>query len=386
MGAYHHCFEMMKKIGLKVEDFFESQPFDITIIGDEVLQLKASRNLTAPWHLFVGGLFAKGLSFSEKNAFYRLIKQLKRPSEDCPADIWLLSLGQTESLIERFWSPLCLGALTTPVSNASAFLLYEVLHQVFFTQARNSDWYFPTQTLDRIFPLPAVKWLATKGAHLHLKSRVSKILLKENKAIGVEIGGQSFHADYVILATAPRAAKKIFETSDLDSLALMIDQIKSEPISTLYLQFPPTATIGQPMLGFSDPILQWVFDRGITHGTPGLLAVVTSSFDAIGEIGTAEFSQAIVSRLTAYFPYLGSNQPITKWIRDRHGAISATPGCQEYRPRNRTYVPGLWLAGDYCHTPYPSTIEGAMMSGQQCIKSIKKMRNSVQQGVITLEI
>ena len=373
MGAYLVCFEMMEKIGLDPGDFFQRKPFSVTIIGDKLLNLE-SRGTRAPWHLILGGMFASGLSFSEKRSFLPFLRHFSPPKEDISAEEWLLSLGQTPQLIDRLWAPICLAALTTPIERASALLLHNVLEMTFFKAAPYSDWCFPTKTLDEIFPDPAALWLQSKGAQVHLRKRVTDLIIEDDRCTGIVVGGEKILSDAVVLATGPRATSAMLSKQPaLSCISKQIEALGAEPISTLYLQYPEHVTLGQPMLGFSDPFIQWVFDRGISHNTPGLLAVITSGHADLINMPSQVFTQMLTAQLGDMCPFLRSYQPKSKWIRDRQGAISAHVGCQEIRPHNRTLVEGFWLCGDYCITPYPSTLEGAMLSGKQCAEQIDKM-------------
>jgi uncharacterized protein with NAD-binding domain and iron-sulfur cluster len=49
--------------------------------------------------------------------------------------------------------------------------------------------------------------------------------------------------------------------------------------------------------------------------------------------------------------------------RERGATFRAAPGTDALRPPNTTKVPGLFLAGAWCDTGWPATMEGAVRSG-----------------------
>ena len=51
-------------------------------------------------------------------------------------------------------------------------------------------------------------------------------------------------------------------------------------------------------------------------------------------------------------------------LKEARATFSVTPGLDQYRPHQRTGLPGLYLAGDWTATEWPSTMEGAIRSGR----------------------
>jgi len=114
------------------------------------------------------------------------------------------------------------------------------------------------------------------------------------------------------------------------------------------------------MLGFSDRLAQWAFDRGTLSGHRGLIAVVLSAGGAHEALTHAELAAAIHAELAAGLPGL----PPPRWhrvIAERRATFSCRPGL--VRPGNATPVRGLVLAGDYTASDYPATLEAAIRSG-----------------------
>ncbi len=62
---------------------------------------------------------------------------------------------------------------------------------------------------------------------------------------------------------------------------------------------------------------------------------------------------------------LDIDAPLPRWqlVRERRATFSATPEQDARRPPAATALANLWLAGDWTRTGLPSTIEGAIRSG-----------------------
>jgi uncharacterized protein with NAD-binding domain and iron-sulfur cluster len=73
-------------------------------------------------------------------------------------------------------------------------------------------------------------------------------------------------------------------------------------------------------------------------------------FDALGEL----------------FPPAREAQLVSSFVTREHAAtFRATPGIESLRPSSTTATPGLFLAGAWCNTGWPATMEGAIRSGNE---------------------
>jgi len=51
-------------------------------------------------------------------------------------------------------------------------------------------------------------------------------------------------------------------------------------------------------------------------------------------------------------------------LKEARATFSVVPGLDAFRPNQATQWPGLYLAGDWTATEWPSTMEGAVRSGR----------------------
>ena len=65
-------------------------------------------------------------------------------------------------------------------------------------------------------------------------------------------------------------------------------------------------------------------------------------------------------------------------IRDSYKAV---PGCQEFRPSQKSPIKNFFLAGDYTMQKYLASMEGAVLSGKLCAESINKEYSKAPQNV-----
>jgi len=57
-------------------------------------------------------------------------------------------------------------------------------------------------------------------------------------------------------------------------------------------------------------------------------------------------------------------------LKEARATFSVTPGLEKYRPEQATGIAGLYLAGDWTRTAWPSTMEGAVRSGRLAAEAI----------------
>lgn len=122
------------------------------------------------------------------------------------------------------------------------------------------------------------------------------------------------------------------------------------------------------MIGLSNGLGQWVFDRGQLCQQHGLLAVVISGAGLHLNLSQAQLAEAVTAQLQQAFPELG--KPLWhKVITEKRATYACKPDL--IRPLQQTALPNFYLAGDYCYADYPATIEGAVRSGLICAELIQ---------------
>ncbi len=131
----------------------------------------------------------------------------------------------------------------------------------------------------------------------------------------------------------------------------------------------PVTTL--PFAAAVDSPVQWVFDR--THisglaaadrGRSQYLAISLSAADDYAEVPAARLKEQFVPALAELFPAARQARIAEFFVtRERRATFRQVPGSGPLRPRARTRLPGLVLAGAWTDTGWPDTMEGAVRSG-----------------------
>lgn len=372
LGAYTAVLELIKTLGVDESEVLMRLPLDLELRSPRGFALRLrTPALPAPLHLAWGLLTADGLALSERLAALRGLPGLMRRSggEDMSVSGLLRRHGQPPAVIERLWAPLCLGALNAPPDQASAAVFLQVLKEAFGGRRAASQLLIPRRDLEAVLPGPACAYLRRRGAELHLRAPVEALEVSGGHIRGVRSRAGRIEAETVILATGPRAARRLLSPlAGTADLVRDLDALAAAPITTVYLRYPPQTALPRPMLGLLDGPGQWVFDRRHS-GQPGVMAVVISGEGPHDRLDKAALAAQVAGQLAALFPHWPAPAD-SRVIREKLATFRCRPGVERHRPEHRGPLPGLWLAGDYTDTGLPATLEGAVRSGLKCAQHV----------------
>lgn len=325
----------------------------------------------APFHLFIGLWSARGLGFFDKLAASRWMRSILDSRGDiADTSVSQLIANQPSTVRTLLWEPLCMAALNTRPDQASARIFRQVLAASFGKTQSHSDLLFPRKDLTRLFPAPASRQVMARRGEIRLQTRVIALRADRHR-IQVSSSGSIMDFDRVIVAVAPQhVAALCAEIPELNDVCRIVKSYRYEVIATVYLQYPQDVRLSRPMLSLEGGPAQFVFDRGHTHGQPGLLACVISAASALLGHPRSEWTGGIERQISRIFAL-----PAPSWqkaIVEKQATYLCSPNTR--KPSNDTPHPLVFLAGDYTTGPYPATLESAMTSG---VKSAQTLLNSL---------
>lgn len=375
IGAYKDTLKLLKTIGLNIDDVLQRHILDWQVYSPHHKKIRVQTyTAPAPFHLLLGLIMAKGLKWREKlsamSLGHKLWKGASIGENDISVTSWLQQHRQPQRLITAFWEPLCLATLNTPLKEASAKTFVRVLSDAFLHSASASDYLIPRQDLSSTFVDPAMTFIEKNNGHITLAQRVDKVLVENNQVIGVECQGVTLKSDHVIISTPPNITATILNgIPSLNRLSTQLSSFTYQPICTVYLRYPEQTHIPMlPVMGMTETVSQWLFDRRVCQ-QPGVIAVVISSSGQHMALENDELIKTVTRELQACFPDWPAH--ITaKVIREKRATFACNVGIDSIRPQTETAVNGLFLAGDHVDTGYPATLEGAVQSGIRAAQAI----------------
>lgn len=377
LGAYTRLLAKLEQVGVREEEVFERRPLNLHMSradgADIVIRAPA---LPAPLNLLAAVVTAKGLTMREQWALFRCMRSMAVTGldflRDCTVQEWLIEQRQPAAVINGFWEPLCLAALTTSSTRASLRVFLRVLRDAFSHRQSGSDLLLIKRPLSAVFPLPARRFIEQYHGKVRVGDRVQELMVENGRCFGVKLRDGAIEADHVVLATAPEDARRLLiGYPECVPIGGQLSALFYEPITTVYLRYPRPPTVRAPMMGLLDMTGQWLFDH-TPWGEDGLIAVVISGAGKHMRTPRHVLGQQVAAELSERF----HDWPVASEIvvlRERRAALACRVDVDRLRPGNATPMAGLWLTGDYTYGRYPSTLEAAVRSGERCAELISSM-------------
>jgi hydroxysqualene dehydroxylase len=248
----------------------------------------------------------------------------------------------------RIWEPLCVAALNTAATEASARLFARLLRTALAGGTKALVPYVFPSGLSAALVAPAVATLAAHGSQLRFRHR---LLAAHADRLDFDDGPVALSPDdRVVLALPPWAlSPAIGDPPGLPIRAIVNAHFR--------LDQPAALPGGKAFLGLTGGLSQWLALRD------DVLSVTVSAADTLA----AETAESIGAKLwREVATILGTPkapQPPTRIMKERRATIAHGPDHLRLRPGPHGRHPGQFLAGDWLDSPWPCTIEAAIISG-----------------------
>ena len=323
--------------------------------------------LPAPMHQAMSFLRAPMLDWKDKLAIASGLMHFLRgyPSSDVESFAsWLARTGQTPRAIRHFWEPVVIGALNDGFDRCSVKYAGKIFHETFLRSAEGGRLGIPAAPLTE-FLAPVVELAQRLGVRVKLRTGVEGIVRDGNRwAIRTAEG--TLTADTVILATDFTQAGKLM--ADLGGAKLHASEFVSAPITTVHLWYDRDVTdLDHAIL--LDTRIQWMFSKSRIRGWEAgrgsyLELVISASWEEIG-MGREQILASALREVELFFPKVREARLVKSGVlKEARATFSVVPRLDQFRPPQTTELPGLYLAGDWTATEWPSTMEGAVRSGR----------------------
>jgi hydroxysqualene dehydroxylase len=369
IGAYRDTLALMRTVGLNPDALLQRLPLDLRFADGQGLCLP---DWPMPLNLLAGLGRAQGWQLQDKASLIQASWRLQRAGFTCDLTWTVAQLCEDASLSHRVMQqliePLCLSALNTPVNNASATVFLRVLQDALLGGSGSSDLLVPRVDLAQLLPDTCLQWLRARGAHIHLGQRMhASALEKLHQAAPPQ--------QAVLLACPPWEAARL--TADIaPKWAYPCADLPHTAIATVYLRCTNAGYAGlpRPMIALHSDAqapAQFVFDRGALTNQPGLLAAVVSACNTERDEVTEQVHDQVCEQLEL------SHLEVVQTVVEKRATLACTPMLNRPEP---FIAKGLWACGDYICGPYPSTLEGAVRSGQQVVTQLSQVADRQRLG------
>jgi squalene-associated FAD-dependent desaturase len=261
------------------------------------------------------------------------------------------------NLAHRLVEPLAIAALNTQPDAGLARLLGAVVRETLMLGGAACIPRFPRTSLGDSLIDPAIAVLREAGADIHFSRRIAAIDIVGNTITTLQTP-DGFIAidktDTVILAVPPWIA------ADLLPGLSAPDEFES----ILNIHFLADAAPGEAgFVGLVGGAAEWVFVK------PGHVSVTVSAANRMVDRAAEDIAAAVWPDVCAALG-LDGPMPAFRVVKERRATFAATAAQDRKRPKSRTGLKNLALAGDWTATGLPATIEGAIRSGASAARII----------------
>lgn len=333
--------------------------------------------LPAPLHQTMSFLKAPMLDLRDKAGIAVGLSHFLRgyPADDAESFAnWLRRTKQTQRAIRHFWEPVVWGALNDDFERCSVKYAGKVFHETFLRSAQGGRLAIPAAPLSEFFA-PVVDHARALGVNVRERSAVEAISRDGDGAWRARVGDDVYTAETLLLATdfaqAAKLLKDFAEVLPQEGMKRFV----AAPITTVHLWFDRDVTEMDHAV-LLDTRIQWMFAKSRIRGWAAergsYLELVISASWAELKMGRQEILDGALEEAQKFFPKMrGATLLKSGVLKEARATFSVTPGLDAVRPTQATGEKGLYLAGDWTRTEWPSTMEGAVRSGRLAAGAVR---------------
>jgi squalene-associated FAD-dependent desaturase len=266
-------------------------------------------------------------------------------------------LDRDSELYRRLIDPLMVAALNIDTPSGSSRLAAQVARETLLRGGQACRPLVFERGLSTAFVDPALTFLAERGRTVRFEHEAEALTLSDRGVASIRFrdGELALGTDEAVVLAVPAYA-----AAALVPGLTAPDQFRA--IINIHYDLAPPA--GTPfMTGVLGRTVEWIF--AFRHR----ISVTISHADRLLALPRQELAETVWREIT---DILGMDAPLPKWqlVRERRATFAATPEQNALRPGAKTQWSNLILAGDWTDTGLPSTIEGAIRSGQRAAENL----------------
>ncbi len=342
--------------------------------------------LPAPLHTTPSFLASRCFSVADKLAIARGIRYFllhTPPDQGENFAQWLVRFKQTPAAVERFWKPVLASALNESPELISMRYAAKVFREVFLFSPQGGRMGVPRVPLSVLYG-KAADYIAARGGEVLLRTGVDAIQASGSQWL-LRSGAESFSSDAVVLALPFEALQRLLPAMPAapgaERLAADLAQFRHSPITSVHLWFDRVVTdLDHAVL--LDRTIEWLYNKSRlqpayrTH--PGsYLELVVSASKSLVPMERQQIIDTAMRELAEFLPEVNNavllKAAVTKEVR---ATYSIFPGLDALRPTAESPWRGIFLAGDWTATGWPSTMEGAARSGFLAAEAVARLQGS----------
>ena len=338
----------------------------------------------APMHAAIDFLRAPMLSLADKLAISRGLTEFLHgcpKNDDESFAAWLNRTHQTEPAKRHFWGPVINGALNDSFENCSTKYAGQVFHESFLKSAQAGSLGIPNVPLSELYTAIASS-IISNGGEVIFRANVETITSLPNGCWYVRAGESEYETAALVLAISYEQLQQLLpqlpQGDAAINLAAKLTHFIHSSITTIHLWYDREIT-NLDHAALLDTSIEWIFNKSRIRHWPAergtYVELVISASKKQVEMSREEILTPALRELESFFPAAHTATLLKSAVlKEAHATFSVTPGLDAFRPVQATEWPGLFLAGDFTATGWPSTMEGAVRSGYLVAEAVAKKK------------
>jgi 15-cis-phytoene desaturase len=282
-----------------------------------------------------------------------------------------------EETIHRLLVPLTAGLFFIPPERYSAYVFFgPFVHALKrFYRVRIGAF---RGGMTEVLADPIVERIVKLGGTVTTNAPVTRLIVANNRVQGVRVNDETDYAcDYVVMAASLSPAHQIIRASSLEHAFPELLSLPAMPEVNLQLEFSrPAWPVDRTVFGVGTSLITFTEQSRTTFtAKAGRLSIILTPPDKI--IGLKD--EEIFEIFKRDAPKLGIDTThVVNYRVIRHHAdfYLLSPNMNKLRPRTRTSVEGLFLAGDYVRQSFMATMEGAVITGNNAAREVIAAKKS----------
>jgi zeta-carotene desaturase len=279
---------------------------------------------------------------------------------------WLHQQEQTTPAIDRFWRVVLVSALNEELDRTDANYGILVFWKAFLSNSAGFGMGVPAVPLADLYASCA-EGIERSGGEVRTRCSVNELCVTNGAISGIRIEPEGKPAaDYYVCAIPFDRLLKILppDVRAMETFA-SLEHLRVSPITGIHMWFD-RPVMSEPFLTSVEGTIQWVFNR-----TGDYVQIVISASYELSNRSQPEIVDICRNELSGLLPGVQSaDLKRAVVIRENSATFSPAPGCDQWRPPQKTSIRNLFLAGDWTKTGWPATMEGAVRSGYQAAEAI----------------
>ena len=282
----------------------------------------------------------------------------------------LRAMGVRPRAIEWFWRSAVLALLNVPLEQCSGASMM----RIFRLMIGRSGWHFgfPKVGLAQLYVPGCCRAVLRSGGQVLFGARVQALRVEEGRLVGVEThDGHVLAARHCVLAAPPQDVAALAGGEPLlQGLATAASYFRPSPYQSSYVWFDRPVTRERFWARTWSPQNLNTDFYDLSNIRPNLAgggSVIACN--AIGPQVRADWPDERIIEQT--MREIEQFAPAARGARVLHTRVhripmavpQPRPGTEALRPRARTALAGLWVAGDWTDTAVPFSMESAARSG-----------------------